>query len=308
MLNRAFEFAHKTLNPSPVNCAGHGGGDNKSGFVKATISGGITGGIEACITYPTEFVKTMQQLYPEKKTGPITVAKETIKSHGIRGLYRGLSCLLFFSVPKTGVRFGSKSFYDEHVFGNKKSGYINFVSGAMAGATEAIFVVTPQETLKVKLIHDRVKPEPKYSGFFNGVSTIYRNEGFHGVYKGLLPTILRQSSNQAIRFYVYGRTKTKLDQWIPNSPLAVRSALAGAIAGAASVLGNNPIDVVKTQMQGLDAKRFKNSLDCALWIAKNDGVRGFYKGAEARMTRVVLDVAITFTLVEQITLILDKLF
>lgn len=308
MLNRLLDLSKQTFNPKPAHCSAPREGTNQGGFIKATISGGITGAIEACITYPTEFVKTMQQLYPEKKTGPITVAKETIKSHGFKGLYRGLSCLLFFSVPKTGVRFGSKSFYDDKVFGNKKSGFNNFVSGALAGTTEAIFVVTPQETLKVKLIHDRVKVNPNYSGFFNGVSTIYKKEGFSGVYTGLLPTILRQSSNQAIRFLVYGETKATLDSWFPNSPLTFRSALGGAIAGAASVLGNNPIDVVKTQMQGLDSAKYKGSFDCFLYIAKNDGIRGFYKGAEARMTRVVLDVAITFTLVEQITLILDKFF
>ena len=310
MLNKLFDLAQKTFAPSPAHCSAHGGGggDKNSGFVKMSISGGITGGIEACITYPTEFVKTMQQLYPEKKVGPIDTAKETIKSHGVRGLYRGLSCLLFFAVPKTGVRFGSKSYYDEHVFGNKKGSFISFISGAMAGCTEAIFVVTPQETLKVKLIHDRVKPNPKYSGFFNGVSTIYRNEGFHGVYRGVVPTILRQGSNQAIRFLVYDYMKGQLDNLFPGSPLTVRTALAGALAGAASVLGNNPIDVVKTNMQGLDAKKYNGSIDCFVKIWKHDGIRGYYKGVEARMTRVVLDVAITFTLVEHIRILLDKLF
>jgi solute carrier family 25 (mitochondrial citrate transporter), member 1 len=308
MLNKVFDLAQRTFAPSPVNCSPHGGGDKNSGFVKMSISGGITGGIEACITYPTEFVKTMQQLYPEKKIGPIDTAKETIRSHGVKGLYRGLSCLLFFAVPKTGVRFGSKSFYDEHVFGNKKGSLISFVSGAMAGATEAVFVVTPQETLKVKLIHDRVKPNPKYSGFFNGVSTIYTNEGFNGVYKGLVPTVLRQSSNQAIRFLVYDYIKGKLDSAMPGAPLTVRTAAAGALAGAASVMGNNPIDVVKTLMQGLDAKKYNGSVDCFVKVWKNEGVRGFYRGVEARMTRVVLDVAITFTLVEHIRLLLDKLF
>ena len=39
--------------------------------------------------------------------------------------------------------------------------------------------------------------------------------------------------------------------------------LFGGIAGAASVLGNTPLDVVKTRMQSLDAARYKNTLDCA---------------------------------------------
>lgn len=47
--------------------------------LKAIISGGITGGIEICITFPTEFVKTKMQLYPElAKRGAIQCAKDTV--------------------------------------------------------------------------------------------------------------------------------------------------------------------------------------------------------------------------------------
>ena len=40
----------------------------------------------------------------------------------------------------------------------------------------------------------------------------------------------------------------------------------GGIAGAASVLGNTPLDVVKTRMQSLDAARYKNTFDCAKYV------------------------------------------
>ena len=39
--------------------------------------------------------------------------------------------------------------------------------------------------------------------------------------------------------------------------------LFGGFAGACSVLGNTPLDVVKTRMQSLDAAKYKNTLDCA---------------------------------------------
>ena len=44
-----------------------------------------------------------------------------------------------------------------------------------------------------------------------------------------------------------------------------------------SVLGNNPIDVVKTRMQGIEATRYKNTLDCFVTTLKVDGPLGFYK-------------------------------
>lgn len=311
MLNRLLDVFSHTFNPSPAKCSPPPSApkkDQKKSFWKASLSGGITGGLEICITYPTEFVKTMQQLYPEySKMGSVGCVKETVAKHGFSGLYRGLSCLLFFSIPKSAVRFGSKEALDTYIF-TKTSAFNSFVSGACAGACEALLVVTPMETLKVKLIHDRLKPEPKYSGFIHGVKSIYAAEGWHGVYKGPVPTIIKQSSNQAIRFTVYGEVKKFLETTFPGSPLTLQTIVAGGIAGAASVFGNNPIDVVKTNMQGLDSGKYKGTVDCFVQIAKTEGLRGFYKGTVPRLARVVADVAITFTLFEHIRIILDKVF
>ena len=84
-----------------------GGGGSK--FLKGIIAGGITGGIEICITYPTEYVKTQLQLDEKlgKYKGIVDCTKQTVRERGIRGLYRGLSVLVYGSIPKSAVRFGS---------------------------------------------------------------------------------------------------------------------------------------------------------------------------------------------------------
>lgn len=64
-------------------------------------------------------------------------------------------------------------------------------------------------------------------------------------------------------WYTGGDSKKKV-----NKPL---TGLFGAIAGAASVFGNTPLDVVKTRMQGLEASKYKNTLDCAYQIATKEG-------------------------------------
>ena len=66
------------------------------------------------------------------------------------------------------------------------------------------------------------------------------------------------------------------------------------MAGAASVFGNTPIDVVKTRMQGLEAAKYKSTADCFAQIWKKEGPMAFYKGTVPRLSRVCLDVAITF--------------
>jgi solute carrier family 25 citrate transporter 1 len=61
----------------------------------------------------------------------------------------------------------------------------------MAGAAESTFVVTPQETLKTKLVHDKLQPNPQYKNIFHGISTIVRQQGLGGMYKGYLATLIK---------------------------------------------------------------------------------------------------------------------
>ena len=69
-----------------------------------------------------------------------------------------------------------------------------------AGACEAALAVTPSETVKTKLIDDARRAKPRFTGTLNGVSLIVREEGVAGIYRGLGPTIAKQSANSAVRF------------------------------------------------------------------------------------------------------------
>ena len=51
------------------------------------------------------------------------------------------------------------------------------LAGLGAGVSEAILVVCPMETIKVKFIHDQTQPKPQFRGFLHGVSTIIRQDG-----------------------------------------------------------------------------------------------------------------------------------
>lgn len=73
------------------------------------FAGGITGGIEICITFPTEYVKTQLQLdersgHAKRYQGIVDCVKITVRNHGFFGLYRGISVLLLGSIPKSAVR------------------------------------------------------------------------------------------------------------------------------------------------------------------------------------------------------------
>ncbi|KAL7986810.1 hypothetical protein Chor_013093 [Crotalus horridus] len=293
-------------------------GDSQNGIENTQSSshfpsiGGLAGGIEICITFPTEYVKTQLQLdekaNPPRYKGIVDCVRVTVRDHGIKGLYRGLSSLVYGSIPKAAVRFGMFEFLSNHMrdADGKLDSTRGLLAGLGAGVAEAVVVVCPMETIKVKFIHDQCSPNPKYRGFFHGVREIVREQG---TYQGLTATVLKQGSNQAIRFFVM----TALRNWYkgdnPNKEInPLVTGIFGAFAGAASVFGNTPLDVVKTRMQGLEAHKYKSTLNCAYQIMKYEGLLAFYKGTIPRLGRVCLDVAIVFIIYDEVVKLLNKVW
>jgi solute carrier family 25 (mitochondrial citrate transporter), member 1 len=80
---------------------------------------------------------------------------------------------------KTLFRFGAfeqLKKYNADANGNLSPGQ-RLLCGLGAGVGEAIFAVTPMETIKVKFINDQRSANPQFKGFFHGVRTIIKNEG-----------------------------------------------------------------------------------------------------------------------------------
>ena len=79
-----------------------------NGFLFCT--GALSGQVEACFTYPTEYTKVMLQL--DEKSGKekrfrnsFDVIKQTFRNHGPLGVYRGFSVVFFGNIPKYMFRF-----------------------------------------------------------------------------------------------------------------------------------------------------------------------------------------------------------
>ncbi|KAM8704950.1 hypothetical protein ACLKA7_009413 [Drosophila subpalustris] len=273
--------------------------------LKGALAGGIAGGLEVLFTYPTDFIKTQLQLdrFEKKYDGTLDCIRKTIKRHGFFGLYRGMSILLLGSIAKVASRFGAYEFYTLELQEEDGSHTIlkTFLSGLLAGATEAVVAVTPLETIKLKIMNDMHRTRPRYNGLFHGVRCILRREGIRGIYRGLSATVLKQGTNQAIRFFLmvtqkdlYAGTDSAV---IVPMPLI---GIFGVISGAASVLGNTPIDVIKTRMQGFKSIKNKSAMECATEILRKEGAGAFFKGSVMRMARVCIDVALTFMIYDSL--------
>jgi len=185
--------------------------------------------------------------------------------------------------------------------------YITYsmIGGAVGGMCESV-IVTPTEFVKTRIIHDSNAPvdKRKYKGLIHGVQTILTQEGASGFYKGFSATLLKQSTNQLVRFGVFDSIKYYVTGGPSGHLNFVQNLCTGALAGAVSVVANNPIDVVKSQMQGLDAAKYSGFFDCFKKIASKHGFMFFYRGAMPRLVRVCGDTAISFTAYNELTKIL----
>jgi len=114
------------------------------------IAGATAGAVEASVTYPAEFAKTRSQ-FGGKREPPLTIIRETLRSQGIRGLYAGCTALVVGNSVKAGVRFVSYDRFRQALADKdgKVSAPRSLLAGLGAGMMEAIFAVTPSETINL---------------------------------------------------------------------------------------------------------------------------------------------------------------
>lgn len=265
------------------------------------VTGAISGGIECIAVWPMEYIKTQLQLQkpiPGQKpvyTGVVSGLVYTVRTTGFFSLYNGLGVTLVGSIPKAGIRFGGNAWCKTLLADEKGKLTMGkqFLAGFGAGTIEAVLAVTPMETIKTKLIQTN-------QNLVAGVRSIIRESGYAGLYQGVSATILKQSSNQGLRFMFFNKYKDIITENGKTKITPILSLLGGMAAGCFSTIGNNPFDVVKTRMQGRDAPMYKNTIDCFIKIFQNEGLRGYYKGVIPRMGRVVPGQGIIFMSFETI--------
>ena len=89
-------------------------------------------------------------------------------------------------------------------------------------------------------------------------------------------------------------------RFLHNVLESVHHFALGSIAGAFGAFMVYPIDLVKTRMQNQRSQRvgellYKNSIDCARKVIKNEGFRGLYSGVLPQLVGVAPEKAIKLT-------------
>ncbi|KAI9735752.1 MAG: hypothetical protein M1818_006360 [Claussenomyces sp. TS43310] len=135
------------------------------------------------------------------------------------------------------------------------------------------------------------------NGFVGAVVTIARTQGIRGFFNAVVPTMLRQSSNAAVKFGSYTKLKEAAQARLGRGEeLGVATTtFIGSLTGVCSVFTTQPLDVIKTRMQSLQAKaRYGNTLNCVRILLRDEGASVFWSGAVQRLARLSMASAIMF--------------
>jgi solute carrier family 25 citrate transporter 1 len=228
--------------------------------------------------------------------------KDIYNKGGIAAVYEGVLPMSLEAIVKVATRFYVFT-YAHDVWKTKIQSDPNakvgvtgtVISGAAAGAVESLLIVIPCELLKV-----RHMTHPDHASFFTVFKQTIQNEGFLTLYKGGASTLLRQVTNQMIRFPIFYQITNYLKSDVYKTdhlPAAVNLS-AGAFAGMVSTFANTPLDTIKTRIQ--KQGQTLNTVQVCQQIYRDGGIRAFWAGVIPRSVRVVPGQAITFYVYEKV--------
>nr|XP_033808053.1 mitochondrial 2-oxodicarboxylate carrier isoform X1 [Geotrypetes seraphini]XP_033808054.1 mitochondrial 2-oxodicarboxylate carrier isoform X1 [Geotrypetes seraphini]XP_033808055.1 mitochondrial 2-oxodicarboxylate carrier isoform X1 [Geotrypetes seraphini]XP_033808056.1 mitochondrial 2-oxodicarboxylate carrier isoform X1 [Geotrypetes seraphini]XP_033808058.1 mitochondrial 2-oxodicarboxylate carrier isoform X1 [Geotrypetes seraphini] len=174
----------------------------------AGLGSGLT---EAVVVNPFEVIKVSLQAnrnaFAEQPT-TYAQARKIIKAEGVglRGLNKGLTATLgrhgVFNMVYFGFYFNVKNVVPvskDPVFEFLRKFGIGLASGTIASV-----INIPFDVAKSRI--QGPQPEPgviKYRSCFKTMATIYQEEGFFALYKGLVPKIMRLGPGGAVMLLVY---------------------------------------------------------------------------------------------------------
>mmetsp|Transcript_12196 Transcript_12196/g.19829 ORF Transcript_12196/g.19829 Transcript_12196/m.19829 type:complete len:395 (-) Transcript_12196:708-1892(-) len=170
------------------------------------LSGAMAGMSAATVTHPMDCIRIRLQTQPELK-GIMDASRSMFAENGIRTFYKGYVPAMLSLSPFIAVNFATFDTLKSWYFGTEKKSKkelqernpaIILGLGAVAGLC-AQTVCYPLDTVRRRM---QVSGNT-YSSTLNAFSTIFRDEGPRGFYKGMTANALKVVPNNSIRFFAF---------------------------------------------------------------------------------------------------------
>lgn len=199
------------------------------------VSGALAGCAATVGSYPFDLLRTIlasqgqPKVYPNMRSAFFDI----IRTRGFRGLFAGLSPTLVEIIPYAGLQFGTYDTFKRWAMAwNRRrssdtsstaddsvSSFQLFICGLAAG-TCAKLVCHPLDVVKKRFQVEGLQRHPKYGArvehnayknMFDALPRILQSEGWHGLYKGIVPSIIKAAPAGAVTFVAYEFTSDWLE-------------------------------------------------------------------------------------------------
>lgn len=273
-------------------------------FAKDFLAGGISAAVSKTAVAPIERVKLILQVQAANKQieagkeykGIIDCFVRIPKEQGFGAFWRGNLANVIRYFPTQALNFAFKDVYKQIFLGgvDQKTQFWryfigNLGSGGAAGATSLCFVY-PLDYARTRLGADVGKgaADRQYNGLVDCIKKTLKTDGVVGLYRGFSVSVQGIIIYRAAYFGCYDTARGSLPD-PKNSPFIVNFGIAQVVTICSGIL-SYPFDTVRRRMmmQSGRAKAdimYKNTLDCWVKIAKNEGTGAFFKGALSNVFR-----------------------
>uniref|UniRef100_A0A8C8VE41 Solute carrier family 25 member 43 n=1 Tax=Pelusios castaneus TaxID=367368 RepID=A0A8C8VE41_9SAUR len=304
----------------PAAARSEGGGPAAAGRAMATwkrdgrVTGcqrlgcaGLAGALSLSLTAPLELLTVLAQVGTcHSRRGLWQAGRSLARAEGIGALWKGNLTACLRLVPHSALQLAA---YRRFVMLCMDDlGHMSQGSAIMAGSLAGIFATIatyPTDVVKTRLIVQN-RLEPSYKGILHAFYTIYHQEGFLALYRGVSLTVLGAIPFSAGSFFVYiSLNKMWQEPSFRFSPL--QNFINGCLAASVAQTLSFPFETIKRKMQaqspclphygGADV-HFTGMVDCFRQTVKTKGIFGLWSGLTASLLKIVPYYGVMFSTFE----------
>jgi len=269
------------------------------GFAENFMLSGVAAAVSKTAAAPIERVKLLVQnqgemlkqgTLSEPYKGVMDCTARTMKNEGLISFWRGNLANVIRYFPTQALNFAFKDSVKAMFKTAKDAPQYekfgkNIMSGGVAGSMSLFFVYS-LDYCRTRLANDaKTKSGTRQ---YNGMVDVYvktiKSDGVQGLYRGFVISCVGIFIYRGMYFGLYDTVKPVL---LGDNANLLASFLLGWVVTVTAGLLSYPIDTVRRRMMMTSgqAVKYKNSLDCAMHILKNEGFMSMMKGAGANILR-----------------------
>ena len=281
--------------------------------LKLLLAGGLAGAVSKTATaplarltilYQVQSISSMSQTTLPVNTSVWSALRHIVRNEGFRSLWKGNGVTIIHRIPYSATNFWTyekiNEWWKERIPSQGPLAFGDVSRRLVAGGTAGMVACTmsyPLDLVRTRLAAQR--SHVYYRGITHALSSIVKEEGFRGLYRGLGATLMQVAPSLAINYAAYETTRSV---WLAakneRAPSVGMSLACGSIAGLISSTATFPLDLVRRrlQLQGYtrSSKVYGSYVGAFSDIIRSEGWKGLYSGILPEYYKVIPGVSIAF--------------